>query len=79
MSTPRNTRGRNRGWFKKGFDPRRRRGFSREECQKGYRAAKAKMDERSPDASAWFFRLVRTFYRRKRRSRNARKASLSAR
>jgi hypothetical protein len=25
------------------------------------------MDRRSPDASAWFFRLVRGFYRRKRR------------
>ncbi len=67
MSSPRKKRGRNRGCFQKGFDPRRRRGFTREECQKGYRAAKAKMDERSPDASAWFFRLVRGFYRRKRR------------
>ena len=67
MSSPRKRRGRNRGWFQKGFDPRRRRGFTRAECQKGYQAAKAKMDQRSPDASAWFFRLVRGFYRRKRR------------
>ena len=67
MSSPRKKRGRNRGSFQEGFDARRRRGFTREECQKGYKAAKAKMDERSPSASAWFFRLVRGFYRRKRR------------
>jgi hypothetical protein len=75
MPTPRKRRGRNGGWFKKGFDPRRRRGFTHEECRKGYRAAKAKMDQRSPSASAWFFRLVRAFYRRKRRQPKARRPS----
>ena len=34
----RKRRKRNRGWFLKGYDHRRRRGFSREECQRGYRA-----------------------------------------
>lgn len=27
---------RNRGWFAKGWDPRRRRGFTKEECRLGY-------------------------------------------
>ncbi len=60
-------RKRNAGHFKPGYDPRRRAGFTREECQRGYQAAKAVMDGRSPDASAWFFRHIRGFYRRKKR------------
>lgn len=31
---PRSLRGRNRGWFRKGFDPRRHV-FTREECSRG--------------------------------------------
>ncbi len=70
MSPPRrNARGRkrNRGHFRKGHDPRRRVGFTREECRKGYRAAKAAMDERGWEAAAWFLRHIRGFYRRKKR------------
>lgn len=67
MSSPPEKRGPNRGSFQAGPDSRRRRGFTREECQKGYQAAKAKMDARSPNASAWFFRHIRGFYRRKKR------------
>jgi hypothetical protein len=57
----------NPGAFKKGYDPRRRCGFTTEQCRKGYQAAKRKMDERSPQASAWFFRRIRGWYRKKRR------------
>jgi len=35
-------RRRNRGWFRKGYDPRRRCGFTLEECRKGFRACLAK-------------------------------------
>jgi len=55
MSSPRKKRGRNTGCFHNGFEPRRRRGFTRAECQKDYyQSTKAKMHQRSPDAFAWF-------------------------
>jgi hypothetical protein len=57
----------NAGAFKKGYDPRRHRGFTTEQCRKGYQAAKKKMDARSPQASAWFFRRIRGWYRKRKR------------
>jgi hypothetical protein len=59
-------RRKNRGWFTKD-DPRRHVGFSKEACQKGYQTAKAKCDALSPRVSAWFWRLIRGYYRKKRR------------
>ena len=47
-------RGRKGKWYK----------FTREDCQKGYRAAKAKCD-RDWDLSAWFYRRIRGYFRAK--------------
>jgi len=48
-------RGRNKGHFKKGFDPRRSAYRpSREECQRGYLAALAKCSA-DWDLHAWFY------------------------
>ncbi len=39
--------------------------FTREDCRKGYRAAKAKCEAESADRAAWFWRMIRGFYRKK--------------
>jgi hypothetical protein len=67
MPPPRKKRLRNKGQFKTGYDPRRRVGFTREECRRGYQAAKAKCEELGWDVSAWFFRVIRGHYRKKKR------------
>ncbi len=68
MTKPRKKRGRNKGWFKKGDDPRRSDYRpTREECQRGHAAAKAKLSERGIDASAWFFRHIRKWYSSRKR------------
>jgi hypothetical protein len=48
--------------FRRGADPRRH-ALTREERQRGYRAAKAKADAASPELSAWLWRRVRHHYR----------------
>lgn len=55
---------RNPGWFQKGHDPRRHSGFTKEQCRKGYRSAKAKCDQ-DIQTAAWFWRLIRAHYRAK--------------
>jgi hypothetical protein len=61
----RKKRGRkNAGWFRKGTDPRRRRGFSKDECRKGYAAAKQKCRD-DPHTFAWLWRKLRGHYRAK--------------
>jgi hypothetical protein len=62
MSRRKKRRRKNPGRFRKGFDPRRRRGFSREECRRGYRAAKEKCRE-DVHVSAWLWRKLRGHYR----------------
>ncbi len=58
-------RGRKRGKpFKKGFDPRRKRGFPLAACKKGYLATKAKFANDAKKA-AWFWRLIRSHFRAK--------------
>jgi hypothetical protein len=52
-------RRRNPGWFKPGTDARRRRGFTRAECQRGYRAALAKC--LSTDGRYQFWLCVRVY------------------
>lgn len=47
--------------------PNKRHVFTREECQRGYEAAKARCELLGWHASAWFFRRVRGWYRAKRR------------
>jgi hypothetical protein len=37
MARSKKERRRNKGWFKKGKDPRRRVGFTQEEAKRGYR------------------------------------------
>lgn len=59
---------RNPGWFRKGHDPRRRRGFTREECQRGYIVCL----ERHPHLGAQWMQLrlkERCCIARKERSR----------
>ncbi len=67
--TTRKARGRNKGWFKKGYDPRRRAGFTPEECKRGYLAA---LDAVAHDVykHAWLYRRIRGWYRAKRRDGN---------
>ena len=62
MSKKSKRRGRNPGWFRKGFDARRHVGFTAEQCRKGYQAARAKCDADAARA-AWFWRMIRGFYR----------------
>lgn len=66
MKKPRKKRGRKqRGKpFQKGFDPRRRAGFSREECRRGYEATRKKFAD-DVHKYAWFWRLIRSHYRAK--------------
>lgn len=53
----------NRGWFKRGADARRRRGFTLEECRRGYRAARDKIQDcYGIDAYFWFLNRVRESY-----------------
>lgn len=42
--------------------------FTREDCQKGYRAAEQKMMERGWDAYAWWLRHIRGYYRKEKRN-----------
>ena len=56
---------RNKGWFKKGFDARRRTGFTTEECRRGYASARAKLSQGDPQLVAWLWRKLRSFYRSK--------------
>ena len=69
MARGRKDRRRNKGWFKKGRDPRRRVGFTQEQAKRGYLAA---LDAVAHDVHkhAWLFRRVRGFYRAKRRADN---------
>src|SRR5437867_1762257 len=60
---------RNKGWFKKGTDARRHQGFTREACQRGYQATLAKISN-SWQLSAWFYYLIRGFYRAQRREQH---------
>lgn len=63
MKSPR----RNPGWFKPGMDARRRRGFTKAECQRGYRAAREKIqDQWGIDAYFWFLNRVRESYTNKK-------------
>jgi hypothetical protein len=58
-------RGGNKGGsFRKLPDPRRRRGFTTEECRKGYAAAKEKCKENA-QKFAWLWRKLRGHYRAK--------------
>ncbi len=61
------SRNRNSGHFRKGFDARRRKGFTREEAKRGYARAYEVCLDRGWDASAWLFRTVRSFYRKRKR------------
>ena len=56
----------NRGWFKKGHDPRRKRGFPRWACRKGFRVAVC----RHPHLLEWLMARFLTG-RDKRRRREA--------
>lgn len=59
-------RRRNPGWFKAGKDARRRRGFTKAECQRGYLAAREKIqDQYGIDAYFWFLNRVRESYTHK--------------
>jgi len=62
------TRKKYRGQFRKGFDPRRRRGFSTEECQRGWQSAVKKALAHSWHRYAWLYYKCRGWYRAKRRS-----------
>jgi hypothetical protein len=55
----------NKGWFKKGFDPRRKRGFPKEACKKGYASAREKLSRGDPQLVAWLWRKLRSFFRSK--------------
>jgi len=46
------THRRNRGWFRKGSDPRRHE-FSEDECRRGGRAGFAAVMERRPECLLW--------------------------
>src|ERR1051325_405571 len=66
---PRKKRGRkNPGHFKRGHDPRRRVGFTKEECKRGYLAALAKAQKAGWDRLAWVLRLIRGYYRERKRN-----------
>ena len=60
-------RKRNPGWFRKGKDHRRRKGFAKDECQRGYQAALEKCQAIGWHAYAWFYYRIRGWYRRKKR------------
>src|SRR5438309_20251 len=61
----RRSRKRNKGLFKRGDDPRRRKGFSKEECRRGFLAA---LDACSHDWDklAYLLRKVRSYYRQEK-------------
>jgi hypothetical protein len=57
---------RNRGWFRKGADPRRSSYRpTREECRRGYANALAKLSNGDVNVYAWFWRRIRSFFRAK--------------
>jgi hypothetical protein len=65
MKPRKKKRGRNKGWFKKGFDSRRSNYRpTKEECIRGFLAA---LDAclHDADKTAWFYRHIRSYYRRK--------------
>lgn len=55
----------NRGWFRKGNDPRRHQ-FTREECSAGFWAAIESITERHPDAITSYGAHMATNFLRKR-------------
>ncbi len=57
-------RKRNRGWFRKRHDKRRRKGFTVEECKRGYANAKKKLAS-DPEKYAWLWRRIRGYFRAK--------------
>ncbi len=57
----------NPGWFRKGLDNRRHE-LTREERQRGYANARAKLGKlKDWRPYAWLWRRVRSYYRRARR------------
>lgn len=61
-------RKRNRGWFRRGKDPRRSTyRFTKEDCKRGYLAALDKAMDAGWDRLAWFTRLIMKHYKEKKR------------